>query len=178
MIEEIVLRSACLVNENSWSIDNWLTLVSIIITAIFSKMMWNVAKTQKDIQEKQKNLELFKLRLEHKNKFKSLIDFMNSLSINLNEKIICSDDLIKKLSNDNKQLDLLIGETSYLFSEEIKNIEQEIINKNKDFTESISCYNNVYGSDTMTSLSNEEIVFIKNQIKILFDRYNSYLNIL
>lgn len=131
MIEEIVLNSACLVNENSWSIDNWLTLVSIIITAIFSRMMWYVAKTQKDIQEKQKNLELFKLRFKHEQDFISISSKLIAISsfIDINN---VSESKIE-IKNNSSLLLNIVAESKYLFNQEVFKIENSIFIKFERF---------------------------------------------
>ena len=110
---------------NTWSIDNWLTLVSIIITAVFSVMMWYVAETQKNIQEKQKNLELFNLRYEHKQEFINTLESINNIiyghiSINNSKPLGILKNTVQKLYNISRI-------SKYLFDEEIYNLEIEIV---------------------------------------------------
>lgn len=110
---------------DNWSTDNTLTVFSIVITAVFSGMMWYVAKTQKNIQEKQKNLELFKLRYDHRQEFINTLESINDIIYghvgreNLR--------LLGKLQNTVQKLYNISKISKYLFDEEIYNLEVGII---------------------------------------------------
>lgn len=169
MIEEIVLKSACLVNENSWSIDNWLTLGSIIITAIFSRMMWYVAKTQKDIQEKQKNLELFKLRFKHKQNFISIFSQLMTTLISTNVKNVTKSQ--QKILEDSSVLMDFISESKYLFNQEVFEIESRILRYFNIFSDILDKKDIAKIEKYKKFLSNKLLVYIPK----LRDQHDKFL---
>ena len=163
----MVLKSACLVNENSWAVDNWsidniLTLCSIFMTGIFSFMMYCVTTTQRDIQEKQKNLELLKLRLEHSKKFTNIaMKICTFMIYNLKfdkKEYYEFNQLLSELFD-------MTSETEYLFDEETEKLEINVVENYRDVNSfRLSVY---YKRKAENTLDKKE----KTQYKELYKEY-------
>ncbi len=163
MVEEIVLKSACIINNRDYL--DYLSALGPTIAAFFA---FFVALRQTRISKQQKNLELLKLRLKHKQNFISILSKLMKTAISVNETNI-SESQSNILANISLLIDV-VSEGKYLFNEEVFENENKILFAFHNFCDTLnnSNFNEIENKKKLFNNFINDIDKIKNlQDKIL-----------
>lgn len=156
-------------NITIWS--GIIQIISSIVIAIFTICLWWATKEHKNIAKQEKDLTLFKLRMEHYHKFIEIwtlyssyfVEYQDYCDTCLNYKTV--DDRTKDFQKINHELTTLNSETRFLFNEDIYNIENNLL---KYFSSII--FSEAYDKDLANDYTNNKKYYksiVENTFPIL-----------